>query len=69
MCALLPKVGHIERDSTLPLRFVQDLVHSVQQCHIMVHLGDCFLVQLENVRELKNEPVHEKMVRGWKFWI
>ena len=51
MSALLAIVGHVERDSPLPLRLVQDLIHCVQQSHFVVHVSDLFFSKLKKNNE------------------
>lgn len=53
----LAAVGHVERDATLALRFVQDLVHGAQQHHVAEYLRDDGPRQLRILRALQNGTV------------
>ncbi len=48
---LFSKVGHIEGDSSLPLDIVEDGIHNVESKHVLVHLADCFAIQLLEGKE------------------
>jgi len=36
--SLLPIIGHVKGDSSLPLRFIHDPVHGVKQRHFTIHV-------------------------------
>uniref|UniRef100_A0A2M4DR73 Putative secreted protein n=1 Tax=Anopheles darlingi TaxID=43151 RepID=A0A2M4DR73_ANODA len=50
MARFLAKVGHVERNASLALRFVQDFVHRVQQHHITEHFAHRRLIELGILR-------------------
>ena len=46
MCTFFPVVGHVEGNSPLTLRFIQDSIHGVELGHAFVHFDNRFLRQL-----------------------
>lgn len=47
MCSFFSVVCHVEWNASLPLRFVQDFVHCVEQGHGVIHFQHRILVQLQ----------------------
>lgn len=46
MSAFFPVVCHVERNSSLTLRFIQDSIHGVELGHAFIHFDDHFFRQL-----------------------